>query len=96
MKKQDYDKAMQELQAEFENKKKLLIREYALSNNTYKVGDIFQDHIGRIRVEAIKFTTGFGEKYPSCVYFGIELNKDGSDNKKGKKREAWQGNKEKV
>jgi len=96
MEKLEYDKAMQELQADFENKKKLLVKDYALSNNPYKVGDIFQDRIGRIRVETIKSKVGFGEKYPSCVYFGVELNKDGSDNKKGKKREAWQGNEEKL
>lgn len=96
MEKLEYKKAVQELQEAFENKKILLAREYATTNSPYKLGDIFQDHLGRIRIEQIKVTTSFGESYPSCIYFGTEINKDGSDNKKGNKRQCWQDNEEKL
>jgi hypothetical protein len=68
-------------------------REYALSNNPYKVGDIFTDHNGSILIEQIKWTTNdFYNEPPCCTFYGVELKKDGTPKKSGTKRRAWQFN----
>jgi hypothetical protein len=92
MTRQEYDSKLKEMELDFDRRKTQLAKEFALSNNGYKVGDVFADHIGRIRIEKISFY--FSYKEPSCVYFGLILNKDGSPNKRGKKREAFQINEE--
>lgn len=50
------------------------IKEYCFSNNTVKVGDIFTDHYGSIRVEEIKALPSCTGRH-QCVYFGSELTK---------------------
>ena len=67
---------------------KIIIR-YIKANNPYKLGDNFTDYIGTIRINIIEYKGGDS---PSCIYYGIKLNKDGTDNKKMKKRYAYQCN----
>ena len=64
--------------------------EYCDANNPYKVGDVFTDHMGSILIEEVKYTN-FNNKYrePSCVYYGVQLNKDGTPTKLGNKRDAY-------
>lgn len=71
-----------------------LAKEYAFSKNIVNVGDIIEDHIGKIRVEKIKFSAGSVSfsTAPQCVYYGIELLKSGKVNAKGKTRNVWQTN----
>lgn len=89
----EYDNAVQEAEAIFLKKKKELSKEYAMSNNPHRKGDTIADHIGRIVIEEIKYTDRTGSSsYPSCVYFGVILNKDGSKNKRNEKRHVWQTN----
>lgn len=66
------------------------IKKYCLSNNPYKVGDIFEDSTGKIVVEKIKiyYTT----KDPCCVYYGLMVKRDGSPTKKMEHRDAYQCN----
>jgi hypothetical protein len=92
MTKEQYIQKLKDLEAEFENKKGELVRLCAFSNNTIKVGDVITDHSGSIKVEKIQVAFGYACDLPSCVYTGIELNKDGTPNKKGKKRSVWQSN----
>ncbi len=89
----EYQQKQKALEREFQIKKSELSTAYALANNSYKIGDIFTDHIGSIRIEAIR-TTIHNYK-PTCIYFGLELKKDGTPKKKGEKRDAYQINEEK-
>jgi len=59
MTKEEYHSKIKELEQEVDIKKKLLRREFALSNNTVKIGDILEDHCHRIIVEKIGVYVGF-------------------------------------
>lgn len=66
-----------------------LKKEYALSNNTVKVGDIVIDHMGAVKVEKILI---YRMDEPSCIYRGIEYTKAGKPTKRGGRRDAYQRN----
>jgi hypothetical protein len=93
MKKEEYIKKLIEIRENQEKLERELKIEYAMANNPYKVGDIFEDHIGKIQIEIIKFTVmPFSEGIPQCKYFGIQFKKDGKPFKNGEKRWAYQMN----
>ena len=89
MDKETLKQKITQLQQEFELKKKEVMQQYCDANNPYKEGDKFTDHIGTIIVEKIRYSCG---DKPCCVYFGAELNKDGTPRKDNNKRQAWQSN----
>lgn len=66
------------------------IRDYCLSNNPYKVGDIFEDSTGKIVIEKINIYCS--KDNPCCVYYGLMLKRDGSPTKKMERRDAYQCN----
>ena len=70
------------------DKNKVIIK-YIIANNPYKIGDNFTDHIGTINIEKIEYTGGDS---PGCIYYGIELKKDGTPNKRMNRRYAYQCN----
>lgn len=73
-------------------KKNAAIKAYCIANNPYKVGDTFTDHMGSVRVEKIYISL-----YDRCcAYYGVMLNKDGSANKRGAKRKAYQFNQKAI
>lgn len=78
MTKLEYDEAFNQLRTELLVKERELMKRYALSNNTVKIGDIVADSIGSVRVNKILFYKGIMGAYPSCVYEGNELKKDGT------------------
>lgn len=82
MNKEEYLKAKKALEAEFEEKKKQLAREFALSNNPVKIDDIITDHYKTIRV--LKFLWGydFGSHMPCMFYRGTRLTKNGQPAKR--------------
>lgn len=84
------------IDAEHKQKTLDLLRRYAFSHNDVKKGDKFTDHIGTIIVEQIKVCGSLTSDFPSCVYFGPELKKDGTPKKNGDKRWAYQTNKVKA
>lgn len=92
MTQEEYTNKVAELTEKFELDKQSLRREYALSNNPYKVGDIVTDHIGSIVIEKIQHTISITHQYPFCVYTGLELKKDGTPTKKESKRAVYQTN----
>lgn len=71
---EEYKQKLEELEIEYKNKKNALGREFAMSNNPYKVGDILQDHYQIIRVDSISYSIIHG--IPECVYYGTQLKKD--------------------
>jgi hypothetical protein len=87
-----YKKKLAELSLEFQTKKIALAVEYATIHNPYKIGDIFTDHSGKIKIEKIQTTISYLTELPSSVYYGLELKKDGTPKKSNSKRQAWQTN----
>lgn len=84
---------LKELQEQFKIDEKNIIREFAFSNNPYKIGDIVTDHIGSIKIEKIKYSYSANfDELPQCVYYGIELNKNGKPSKKQNHTAVWQCN----
>jgi hypothetical protein len=72
------------------NLKRLQVgRKFAISNNTISIGDKITDHIGSIIVQKI---TVYHSEIPQCVYDGVEINKNGKENKKGKTRAVYESN----
>ena len=62
--------------------------QYCNENNTVKIGDIVEDHFGKIKVEKIGY---YLSDIPECFYSGIILNKNGSvTKKKDNKRKVYQ------
>lgn len=90
MKKEELKSKLNVLYKEYEEKKKTAMGEFCEANNPYNIGDIFEDHIGKIRIENIKYS-GYGDD-PCCVYEGPNLKKDGSERKDKSRRNAWQSN----
>ncbi len=89
-----YQDDLKELHLKHELEINNLARVYALANNPYKLGDIVEDHTGKLLIEKITFTRGFGfNGIPECVFRGIELRKDGTPMKKqDKNRTVYQSN----
>ena len=92
MTKEEYNNLVNELDVEHSKKLKALQIRCANENNDVKVGDKFTDQCGTILVDKISIYITYGGM-PTCVYFGLELKKDGAPTKKGTKRDAFQVNK---
>lgn len=89
MTKEEYLKGIEKIELKAKIEKIELSKTYALTNNPYKVGDLVTDHAKTIRIEVIKCYLG---RIPECTYYGIKINKDGKDNKKGDKETIYQSN----
>jgi hypothetical protein len=92
MTKEILEQELAQLFADYEQRKKELIKAYCIENNPYKVGDVFTDKIGSIKIQVIKYSPGGIISGPCCVYFGPELKKDGTPKKSGAVRCAYQSN----
>ncbi len=70
---------LQEIEDRYETEKRDLLKKFADANNPYDVGSVFTDHIGSIIIEKIYYNLfpHYG-KTPCCVYYGVELKKDGT------------------
>lgn len=82
---------VKQLTAKFESDKFELCKEYAISHNPFKEGDIVTDSVGSILIDTIQYTkissTG---ALPECVYGGLELKKDKTPRKDGSRRRVYQ------
>lgn len=67
-----------------------LKREYAISNNKVKVGDIVIDHCKTVLVEKIKID--HYNDIPTCVYYGELLKKDKTPRKRPEEARVHQTN----
>jgi hypothetical protein len=88
MTKETLENQLAQLLADYEQQKKELIKSYCIANNPYKVGDVFTDHFGSIKIEKITYSVD----RRCCVYFGPELKKDGCIKKIWAVRCAYQTN----
>lgn len=82
MNKEEYLKAEKALEAEFEEKRKQLAREFAFSNNPVKIGDIITGHCKTIRVEKLLWCRSFVYPFPYMFYRGVRLTKKGEPSKR--------------
>lgn len=89
MTKQELEEQLKALRVEHDAKREVVMRKFCDANNPYKIGDTFTDHIGSVLVEKILYDYSFT---PCCVYFGLELKKDGTPRKDNNKRKAYQSN----
>lgn len=91
MTKEEYKERMISIERECARKKRDLNIEYAMSNNPYKVGDVVEDHIGKLRIERTEVDS-ISWDLPSCIYYGVELKKDGTPCKRQTNRPVFQLN----
>lgn len=78
---EEYKQRSKILEEEASRQKALLGKEYAFSNNPYKIGDTIHDHISTTKIEKIGWTWNY-LGLPYCVYYGLALKKDGLSMKK--------------
>jgi hypothetical protein len=88
---EEYKKIIAEIDNKARQDKFAVAREYALANNTVKVGDVISDHKSTILVDNIIITASVSSK-PMCVYDGIKLKKDGTPVKSGERDTVYQSN----
>lgn len=99
MTQEQYIKEKEELLKKQYEENYALARKYALEQSPCNIGDIIEDHIGRILVEEIKiqFSEYTGSRLPFCIYYGIELRKSDNLPKLSKsKRSVYQFNLERI
>jgi hypothetical protein len=88
---EEYDKRKKLIEEERKVKIIKLNKEYALSNNKVKIGDIVKGHNVIILVEKIRIYSGFLSKgYPMCEYIGVCLTKKLKPYKSGEKGHVFQ------
>lgn len=75
---------------ECDDKIRAIQHQYAIENNPINIGDIITDHIGSIKVETIRVC--HNTKYPTCIYNGFVVTKNGSISKRQTKRDVYQIN----
>lgn len=92
MSKEEYLQELADLKKEYEEKRKELARRFCEGNNEYNIGDVVEDHIGKVRVESMYMDWAYHAKFPEMVYKGVELRKDGFQKKYRREREVWQSN----
>lgn len=89
----DFIIKMKTINQDYEKSRLSLLKEFALSNNPCKIGDIIQDHIGKLKIEKINWYITHSPSIPSaCVYSGLELKKDGTPAKRQDGRKVYQTN----
>lgn len=91
MTKQEFDDRLKELRIEFDKKKKALLVDFALSNNTITEGDIVKDHIGIAEVVKVGIYCTYDGR-SAMKYNCVELKKDGTPKKKETMRWVYQTN----
>lgn len=91
MEEKEYYSKKAQLENEHQQALKQLDKEYALSNNPYKIGDLICDHIGKGRILSIK---GVYKSYklPQLVYRCANLTQEGRINKREPERDIYQYN----
>lgn len=93
MTKEHYNDRLAAIEKNYRKQIESLNEDYANANNPYKPGDVFTDHIGVIKIENLKgWTIPYCEKFPSYVYEGVELKKDGTPKTNNIVRIAFQCN----
>ena len=82
---------LKSLNQQFDREQKTIMKRFADANNPYKIGDVVEDYIGKLRIVRISyyFTT---YSTPYCIYYGVELKKNGEPAKRQTSRGVYQMN----
>ena len=91
MDKQEYIEKLKAIDGDAKKAKAALAKEFAMSNNTVKLGDIISDHANTIVVDHIGLGYSF-DGTPQCVYRGVALTKKLVPKKNGSSEKIWQSN----
>ena len=86
----EFQESYTRLLEEFELKKRVLSRDYALSNNSVEVGDIVKSARGSILVDEVKFIASVRGELPGCSYWGKVLTRAGVPRKDGSRMRIHQ------
>ena len=90
MNKAELKAKFEEIDKESKKKKIEATMQYCVANNPYKIGDRFTDHISTIIIEKISYYLSTDN--PCCIYYGANLTKSCTVNKKEPYRSAYQSN----
>lgn len=88
---EEYKERRNQLELEYNKKKRKLANEYAKFNCPHKVGDVVEDHIGKLKIERVRTVWQTNDEL-DYVYYGIELKKDGTPCKRQTGRGVYQSN----
>lgn len=90
MNKQELKQEIDKIEKYCNDEKIIIYKKYICDNNPVNIGDIVTDHYHTLKVESIKYhICGDG----SCaIYYGAELNKDGSIRKQKRSDHLYQLN----
>lgn len=92
MTKDEFDKAIAEIELEAKEKKQVVYIDYAVKNKTNSIGDIISDHSCTILIDKLNVKFNLLSKYPEMVYYGKKLRKDNTPYKNGDREVIWQSN----
>lgn len=92
MTEKEYQDAFKELMLKYENAKKELDKEFALSHNPVKIGDWVGDNCNYIRVEKMKISLRWTDIFPCLTYYGKTCKKDGTPRVHPKPEKVHQSN----
>jgi len=85
-----YKQALNILDRAYQTKKNNLIKQCALENNPYKIGDIIEEQEQRIKVKKISVTLDYTSRVPTCFFEGKRLTKENKEYKSGKYGRIYQ------
>lgn len=92
MTEEELTQRLKNIEEDYKKARQTAMHEFAHGNNTCKVGDVFTDHEGSIKVKKLSLYFPFGKKFPKIKFEGVILNKNKTPNKLGRERVAYQEN----
>ena len=81
MTKEEFENKLQNLSELYKQKRTEIEKEYAFSNNPYKVGDVIEWHNKKYKILSIDWGLTFQDLMPSCIYRCERLTKSGRKRK---------------
>lgn len=87
----EYKEKISALQKEYQKKKQIIDRDYALSNNPHKIGETISDHIGKGIIKSMEVYTDYSGQ-PAMRYRVDNLTKRGTISKRESERYIYQRN----
>ena len=83
----EYKEKINSINKKAEIEKDVVIKEFALSNNTVAIGDVIADRLGKIIVTKILI---YRSEIPRCIYRGYVLKKNGEITKRQEVRVVYE------
>ena len=90
----EYNERLKQIETDYDNAKKKLYLDYAMSKVIFKKGDIIKDSRCFMLIDKITVSKSFG--LPEPVYTGVELTKDLKPRKNGSRVSIFGNNAELI